>query len=151
MLDSISKNTISNTPMGSQVFFRDDAKFTFRTLKIYKGFLIEGKPDKIKRAFKHLYKLQYVFPGYKGVPAGQVSIGFSRDIFYEPLPILDQKEKPEEGKKLDKSWIGDIAISRIYDHAQQKPEGIMMNVMNWTIYGVLALMGLAFFIVKVAA
>lgn len=110
----------------TQLFFRDDGKFIFRKLFIEDTFLVEKKDKEIIKGWKHFYKLQFPFPGYKGIPADMVSLGYDRDIVLDPYNIVDQKEKPDKLKRINaNSWITDVAEGQRYKH-QIKPGSMLL-------------------------
>jgi len=155
MLDWLmgKSNKMVNNPKRTQLFFRDDYTFAFRKLPIVESFMIEGKKDKPTKAWRHFFKLQFPFDGYRNIPADAVSIGFDRDIFYDPFNVLDTKEKPAKGfdgtAALRKPWVQEIATAQVYKHQQQKPKGLLMDKVTVGLMIVLVLMGLAFFLDRV--
>jgi len=110
----------------TQLYFRDDGKFTFRKLFIEDTFLIEKVRDDIIKGWKHFYKLQFPFAGLKGIPADMVTLGFDRDIVLDPYNIVDAKDKPDKHKKINENkWITDVADGQRYK-AQNKPHSMFM-------------------------
>ena len=110
----------------TQLFFRDDGKFTFRKLRIEDTFLVEKVKDNIIKGWKHFYKLQFPFPGHGHIQADMVTLGFDRDIVLDPYNIVDENEKPDKHKKIDEnSWITDVADGQRYK-AQNKPKSMLL-------------------------
>jgi len=112
-LDSLQKKfnkETLNIPMAMQCLLRDDISVVFRRLPIEHTCLVEKVNDVVRRAWKHFYKLQYPFNGYKRISAGMVTLAFERDIIYDPHGVLDKVEKPE--KSGDLTRFKDVAKSR---------------------------------------
>lgn len=147
-------NIMVNNPKRTQLFFRDDYTFNFRRLPIYKGFFIVGKKDKPLAAWAHKFNLQFNFNGHNRISADAVSIGFDRDILFDPFDILKDDEKPKKGigktDFLKQKWVSDIATSSVYEHQQQKPKSLIMDRVTLGLTVVLVMMGLAFFISKIS-
>lgn len=113
----------------TQLYFRDDGKFTFRKLRIEDTFLVEKKGDDIIKGWKHFYKLQFPFVGLggsalelkKAIGSDMVTLGYDRDIILDPFGIVDDKEKPDKKRAInDNPWITDVAEGQRYK-AQNKP------------------------------
>ncbi len=110
----------------TQLHFRDDGTFQFRRLEIEETFLVEKKDDVITRGWKHFYRNQFPFPGYKNIKADQVTLSFDRDIILDPFGIVEkEKEAPDKSKKIlgdvagdareitgVKAWLGNIGEAR---------------------------------------
>lgn len=110
----------------TQLLFRDDGKFIFRKLEIEDTFLVEKMNKEIIKGWKHFFKLQFPFPGLKGIPADMVTLAFDRDIILDPYGIVDDKDKPDKHKKIDENdWITDVADGQRYK-AQNKPGNMLM-------------------------
>lgn len=111
----------------TQLFFRDDGKFTFRKLEVEDTFLVEKTDNAIVRGWKHYYSLQFPFTGYGKIPADMVTLGYSRDIILDPFGLVSDIEKPEAGgvSKLDKRGISDVAETQRYK-VQNKPTGMYL-------------------------
>lgn len=102
---------------GLQLFLRDDMRFKFRPLEIVDTFLVERQNEQIVRGWKHFYKNQYEFAGYRGIPSGMVTLSFARDIILDPHGLVPERERPEKyaveiGKtKSDRgiiAWLVDV-------------------------------------------
>lgn len=145
-------NSMVNNPRRTQLFFRDDYIFSFRKLLIFKGFFILGKKDKPKEAWAHKFNLQFNFNGFRRIPADAVSIGFDRDILFDPFNILKVDEKPKKGLNgpgpLNQKWISDIATSSVYELQQQKPKSLVMDKVTLGLTIVLVMIGLAFLLTR---
>jgi len=123
----------------TQLFFRDDGKFIFRKLPIVDTFLVEKKGDDIVKGWKHFYKLQFPFAGFKGISADMVTMGFDRDIILDPFNIIDEKDKPDVRKKINENpWITDVADGQRYK-AQNKPSNKLLLEKITTFLGVATL------------
>lgn len=110
-----------------QLHFRDDSSFEFRFLEIEDTFLVERDKEDIKRGWKHLFRLQFPFAGYKNMRKGQVTLSFDRDIILDPYGIIendrDNPEKRQEKKVMDvfgnevklkgtRAWLSDVGEAR---------------------------------------
>lgn len=112
----------------TQLYFRDDGKFTFRSLLIEDTFLVEKSNGEIKKGWKHFFQLQFPFAGLTGIKADMVLLGGSRDIILDPYGIVDDQEKPDKHKKINENpWITQVAESRIYKHSTNKPNMIIYD------------------------
>lgn len=79
----------------TQLYFRDDGKFTFRRLEIEDTFLVERNKDgMIIRGWKHFYNNQFPFGGYRNIAADMVTLSSGRDIVLDPYNLVPEKEKP---------------------------------------------------------
>ena len=110
----------------TQLFFRDDGKFTFRKLFIEDTFLVEKRGDDIVKGWKHFFKLQFPFAGLKGIAADMVTLGFDRDIILDSYNLVDENDKPDKHRKInDNDWITDVAEGQRYK-AQNKPGSMLL-------------------------
>jgi hypothetical protein len=83
---------------GLQLYFRDDLRFIFRKMELEDTFLQEKNKEKtIIRGWKHFYRNQFPFVGYKNIPAGMVTMSFSRDVVLDPYKLVPEAEKPDKG------------------------------------------------------
>jgi len=110
----------------TQLHFRDDGTFEFRRLEIEDTFLIERKGDEIIRGWKHLYRNQFPFAGYKSIKADQVTLSFDRDIILDPYNLVEgDEDNPAESAKMvldavegekeikgTRAWLSDIGEAR---------------------------------------
>ena len=109
----------------TQLFFRDDGKFTFRKLPIQDTVLEEKINGEIKNCWKHFFQLQFPFGGYKGIGADMVTLGYARDIILDPYSIVPAQDKPVAGRRLDKDWITEVAETQRYK-AQNRPHKTLL-------------------------
>lgn len=110
----------------TQLFFRDDGKFTFRKLYIEDTFLVEKIKNIIVKGWQHFYKLQFPFAGLKGIPPDMVTLAYDRDIVLDPFGIVEAGEKPKLNKKINENqWITDVADTQRYK-AQNTPHGMYL-------------------------
>lgn len=111
----------------TQLHFRDDGTFEFRRLEIEDTFLIEkGKDNEIVRGWKHLYRNQFPFAGYKSIKADQVTLSYDRDIILDPYKLIeDDEDNPQKRTKVvadavegskevkgTRAWLSDIGEAR---------------------------------------
>lgn len=111
----------------TQLHFIDDGTFEFRKLDIEDTFLVERNKDgDIVRGWKHFYRNQFPFAGYKGIPRDQVTLSFDRDIILDPYGLSENdKDNPEkrgqalaatvEGKKQlqgTPAWLSEVGEAR---------------------------------------
>jgi hypothetical protein len=97
----------------TQLHFRDDGRFEFRKMKMEATFLIEKLDDQIVKGWKHLFKNQYPFPGYKKMGADLITLSYDRDLILDPYGVVTEEElptkdkKPEQGKHTQpmKEWL----------------------------------------------
>lgn len=106
----------------------DDDTIEFRRLEIDFTCLIERFQKRITAAFKHFYKLEYDFEGYKALPAGKVTITNTRDVVTDLFNNLDEtKDNIKKGVNLDRPWITDVSRAAFYKVKAQKNSGILMD------------------------
>lgn len=120
--------------LGQQLLFRDDGCFMFRGLPISDGYYAEkDEHQEPVQDWMLNYKLLKNFNGYKGVaPAGKVTISHTRDILFDPFNQLAEKEKPDRGEDLKKSWATKVSESVCYRHEKNVKLGLTMD--KYTIY-----------------
>lgn len=111
----------STKETGTQLYFRNDGKATFRKLEFDGTALIEKANDKVIRAFKHYYKTEFPFDGYKNIPADMVTLGFGRDIVLDPFDILSEEERPPKLGGMKSEYIRSIGADKRYKLSTQKP------------------------------
>ncbi len=134
---------------GMQLYLRDNGWIEFRTLELDGASLIERNThDEVSIGWPHLYENLFPFDGYKykgkNIPAGMVTVSFSRDIIWDEAGIVD--DKPTKGGGLIKEWITKRAESQRY-RTQIKPgTSLLMNritlFLGIGIIGLLLLIGL---------
>lgn len=118
----LNKEELSET-LGLQQLFRDDLTVIFRKLPIKHTALQEIKNDTVIRGWKHFYKTQYPFNGYKGLPSGMVTLSFERDIVLDPHEILDENDLPPKHiTPDDMTAFKDIAWSRANELSNQRKD-----------------------------
>jgi len=99
----------------TQLYFRDDGKATFRKLYVEDASMIEkDKNGKFLKGWRHFYKLQFRFDGFKSISGDLVTLAFDRHYVLDPFKILSEKEKPAMDSKLDGPAITQVAKSRCY-------------------------------------
>lgn len=92
----------------------DDHSFDILSLETDAGLLIEKKDGEPVAAYEHRYNNEYFFPGYKDIPSGMITPGFSRDTLLELHPLLSNAEKPKEASAVIgvDTYINNIAVNR---------------------------------------
>lgn len=120
--------SIGGTPkeQRTQLHFRDDGTFEFRRLDIEDTFLVEKKNEEIIRGWKHFYRNQFPFAGYKGIKADQATLSYDRDIILDPFGLIEEDEdNPEKRSKVvldaaggnkeikgTRAWLSEIGEAR---------------------------------------
>jgi len=80
----------------TQLHFRDDGSFEFRKLEIEDTFLVEKNNEEILRGWKHFFRNQFPFAGYKSIKADQVTLSYDRDIILDPYGLIQgDKDSPD--------------------------------------------------------
>jgi hypothetical protein len=110
-----------------QFFIHDDDSMEFVKRTIEDTVLIEMRNGKPVAAFKHYYKLEYDFEGYKNLPAGKITLGYPRDIMLDLFNTLEVKDKFTKGNDLNRPWITDIAANAFYKAKTQKAPSLLMD------------------------
>lgn len=115
----------------TQLYFHDDGTFEFRKLDVDVACLIRRDNKGITlQAWRHYYKNQYPFSGYKKIKPDMVSLGYGRDIVLDPHKILTDDELPELDKdinKLDRKGIKEIAQAQCYRAENQKGASLLVD------------------------
>ncbi len=105
----------------TQLFLRDDGKFEFRKMRIIDTFMVLIKGDLVLKGWKHFYRLQFPFAGYKGIKPDMVTLAYDRDIILDPFGIIREGDKPAKNMPINENkWISDVAETQRYKH-QSKP------------------------------
>ena len=115
----------------TQLYFHDDGSFEFRKLDIDVACLLEkdGQGNCI-RAFRHFYKNQYPFNGFKKIKADMITLGYGRDIVLDPHGILSADDLPALDKdilNLDRKGLREIAQSQCYKAENQKGGTLLLD------------------------
>ncbi len=131
--------------MRTQLFFRDDNKFQFIKREVKYSCLIESKGEELIRAWKHFYCNQFYFPGYKNIPADNVTLGFTRDIILDPFNKIPTGESTNEKPKLKdsislKKWIGRVATNQRHIYMTKRKSTIKEDIINHVLLAVLVVM-----------
>lgn len=106
----------------------DDDSIEFRKLEIDFTCLIERVQKRIVAAYKHFYKLEYDFEGYKALSAGKITITNTRDVITDLFGNIDEgKDKIKKGVELDRPWISNISKSAFYKVKAQKAPSLLMD------------------------
>lgn len=92
----------------------DDHSFDILSLETDGGLLIEKKDGEPVAAYEHRYNNEYWFPGYKDIPSGMITPGFSRDTLLELHPLLSDAEKPKTAININgmDNYVNTIAANR---------------------------------------
>lgn len=136
---------LKNKELKTQLYFQDDNKFKFIKRELEFSCLVEKVQGNLSRAWKHFYGNQFYFPGYKGISADTVTLGFSRDILLDPfnkVPVgeaTSEKPKAKDASGL-KKWIAKIAENQRHIYRTQRKSTFKEDFINWCLMGVLAIM-----------
>lgn len=85
----------------TQLHFRDDGTFEFRKLEIEDTFLVERNKEEIVKGWKHFYRNQFPFAGFKSIKPDQVTLSYDRDIILDPYEITkDDEDNPEKSTRV---------------------------------------------------
>lgn len=112
----------------TQLYFRDDGAFLFRQLEIEDTFLVERDNNgEITKGWKHFFRNQFPFDGYKNIKRDQVTLSYGRDIILDPYNLIqDDEDNPQKGTakvvldvvngekqlKGTKAWLSDVGEAR---------------------------------------
>lgn len=112
----------------TQLFLRDDGKFIFRKMRIQDTFMVEKKGDEVIKGWKHFFRLQFPFHGYKNMKPDMVTLAFDRDIILDPFGIMKDGDKPEKNKPINENkWISDVAETQRYKHQAKPGAQLLLN------------------------
>lgn len=112
----------------TQLYLRDDGKFLFRKLFIQDTFMVEKKGDDVIKGWKHFFKLQFPFAGYKKMKPDMVTLGYDRDIILDPFGIVKDADKPDKHRAInDNKFITDIAETQRYKHQAKPGTQLLLN------------------------
>lgn|SRR3990172_7475186 len=134
-----SKNT-RNTRR--QTYFFDDGSFQTRSLLVEHGCLVIKKDNRVMQAWRHFYRAEIPYSGSKGIPPGQVTLGYSRDIILDPFDRVSKSKDAERGKPISrdpkdvKAYIAQIAEETRY---RESIKGGSMLHLNKIILGLIAI------------
>jgi hypothetical protein len=111
-----------------QFFFRDDARATFRKLDIMDASVVEkDNNNKEIKGWADYYKMLFYFRGYRGIPAGALSLAFDRSPILDNWDILNDEEKLPKNTAMDHPHLQNIAKSRMYKIDTTAKGGIYAN------------------------
>ncbi len=100
---------------GTQLYFRDDARATFRKLPIEDASMVQKDKDgNMVAGWVYHYKKLFDFLGYKSIPAGKLTLAFNRSPDLEYCDMLEKDEKFPKDGKLDSPYVSRIAADRCY-------------------------------------
>ena len=107
--------------VATTILLRDDSSSEFRKVPVSDGFLMERSGDgKVTRAWLQSHKLARRYDGGRGATAGQVTVLVERDILFDVHGQLEQAEKPECGRDLNKRYIAQVATGVCYRHEKER-------------------------------
>lgn len=124
----------------TQLYIRDDRKFTFRKLPLQYSCLLEKKGEKIVRAWRHSYIGEYLFLGYKNMSADMVTLSFGRDIFLDPHNKIPQTDDTSGKPKDIKKWIGQVGENMRFVYRAKAQNRSMNEWINYTLMGIALIM-----------
>jgi hypothetical protein len=76
----------------TQLYFRDDGKFMFRSLELEDAIMVTKKDDSVVAGWEHHFNNQFPFTGLKGIPADMVTLGYSRDTILDPYGLVEREQ-----------------------------------------------------------
>lgn len=129
----------------TQLYFQDDNKFKFAKREVVYSCLVEKDKNILVRGWKHFFGNQFYFPGYKGISADTITLGFARDIILDPfgkIPIGDavsEKPKIKDAAGL-KKWIAKIAENQRHIYRTERKSTFKEDFINYCLMGVLVIM-----------
>ena len=127
----------------TQLYFQDDNKFRFTRRQVEYSCLVEKQKGNLVRAWKHFFGNQFYFPGYRGISADTVTLGFNRDIILDPFNKIPTgeavSEKPKDALGL-KKWIAKIAENQRHIYRTLRKSTFKEDFINWSLMGVLVVM-----------
>ena len=127
----------------TQLYFRDDNKFSFIKRDLLYSCLVERSGDTLKKAWKHFYCNQLFFPGYKKISADAITLGFVRDIILDPFNKIptgeETTEKPKDNKGSLKSWIAKVATNQRHIFQTKRQQNSKEDIVNWVLVGVIVI------------
>lgn len=128
----------------TQLFFRDDNKFSFIKRDLLYSCLIEKSGNALIKGWKHFYCNQFFFPGYKKISADAVTLGFSRDIILDPFNKIpageSASEKPKDNKESLSKWIAKVATNQRHIYQTKRQSTAKDDMINWALVGVIIVM-----------
>jgi len=132
----------------TQLYFEDDNKFRFVRREVEFSCLVEKERNELKRGWKHFFGNQFIFPGYKGISADTVTLGFARDIILDPfnkVPIGETQSDKPNAKDISslKKWIAQIAENQRHTYRGKRKSTFKEDFVNYCLMGVLVLMVIA--------
>lgn len=132
-----------------QLLFRDNGNFRFRQVEISEASLVEKVQGVVVKGWRHFFKLQFPFGGYKGIKAGMYTLSHERDIVYDPFNILSDSDKPEAITPMtgifNRRGIKEVAQSKSYKHEHAKPPSNVIDKAVWALIGIVILFALGIF------
>jgi len=130
----------------TQLYFRDDRKFTFRKMPLEHSCIVEKEDGKYIHAFKHFYNAEIPFAGYKNASGDSVTLGFSRDIILDPFNKIkvgpSTGEKPGTDETSLKKWIAKIAENMRHTYSFKRETRTTADFLFWVIIGIDILMAI---------
>jgi hypothetical protein len=132
---------MANKVKVKQLYFGDDYTFQFIDRVLEYSCILEKAGDKITRAWKHFYSNTFAFSGYKSISAGQVTLGYARDIIldlFNKVPIGDKISDKPDIKAGDgiKNWIARIAENMRHTYRTKPKSTFKDDVINWALIGI---------------
>lgn len=145
-------NKMSDTAKRTQLYVRDDGRFCFRKLKVYKIALVIKKADRIIDAWLHRYNNQFAFPGFNNIPGDMVTISTQRDILYDPFNVVSNADKPDPEKNgvASQDYITQVFDASVREAQKQKPKGLMGDKLTYAGIAVIVLFAVGIFITWVS-
>lgn len=135
----------------TMLYFREDGKFKFEKKEVEDTFLVERRNGRAIRAWAMYYKLLLPFTGYKGIKSDMVTIGYARDIVFDPWDLVEAKEKPETTRIAgqEKPWIRDVATNQFHKRRDESAKKMALTTQVALLGTATVLMFLGVFIVVI--
>jgi hypothetical protein len=129
----------------TQLYFKDDNKFRFIRREVEYSCLVEKDKGNLVRGWKHFFGNQFYFPGYRGISADTITLGFARDIILDPFNKIPTGEAISEKPKAKdlaglKKWIAKIAENQRHIYRSARKSTFKEDFINWSLMGVLVVM-----------
>ena len=131
----------------TQLYFGDDDTFQFIKRPLQYSCLLGKDGERLKRGWRHSFSGQYIFHGYKNIPADTITLGYSRDIILDPhnkVPITDDTSgKPRTTSTDIKKWIAQIAETMRYIYRSKRKTTTKQDLLNYCLMGIDTIMAIA--------
>lgn len=128
-----------------QLLFRDNGNFIFRQIDLDNAVMIEKKNNAMLKGWRHYFKLEFPFEGFKNIPEGMYSLCHERDVVWDPFDILTKDEKPDTNTSkgiFNRRGFKEIAESTCYRHENEPMPSTMMDKISWALIFLVVIFGI---------